>query len=104
MSSLVYIAIASIVTILLRALPFLVFQKKTPEVISYLGNVLPYAIMGMLVVYCLREVSFLQNPYGIPELVGVGITVLIHVWKRNTLISILCGTISYMLLIQFLFI
>lgn len=105
MNSLVYIAIASIVTILLRALPFLVFQKKeTPEVISYLGNVLPYAIMGMLVVYCLREVSFLQNPYGIPELVGVGITVLIHVWKRNTLISILCGTISYMLLIQFLFI
>lgn len=104
MSNLVYIAIASIVTILLRALPFLVFQKKTPEVISYLGNVLPYAIMGMLVVYCLRETSFLQNPYGIPELVGVGITVLIHVWKRNTLISILCGTISYMLLIQFLFI
>ena len=98
------IAVASLVTIALRFLPFLIFgERKTPEKITYLGKVLPYAIMAMLVVYCLKGISFVKMPFGIPELLGVGCVVLLHLWKRITLISIAGGTISYMLLIQFVF-
>lgn len=99
--SVLMVAIISVVTILLRALPFLIFgnNKKTPEFITYLGKVLPYAIMGMLVVYCLKGISIISAPYGIPEIVAVVIVIGLHVWKRNTLISIIGGTVSYMLLI-----
>ena len=98
------IAVVSLVTIALRFLPFLIFgERKTPEKITYLGKVLPYAIMAMLVVYCLKGISFVKMPFGIPELLGVGCVVLLHLWKRNTLISIAGGTICYMLLIQFIF-
>lgn len=98
------IAVVSLVTIALRFLPFLILgERKTPEKITYLGKVLPYAIMAMLVVYCLKGISFVKMPFGIPELLGVGCVVLLHLWKRNTLISIAGGTICYMLLIQFVF-
>lgn len=95
----------SLVTILLRFLPFWLFggKRKTPEIISYLGGVLPFAIMGMLVVYCLRGISFLAAPYGIPELLSVGLVMILH-WKwRNTLISIAGGTACYMFLVQMIF-
>ena len=93
------------VTALLRFIPFWLFGggKETPQVISYLGRALPYAIMGMLVVYCLREISFLQSPYGLPQLLAVGMVTLLHCWKRNTLLSILGGTVLYMILIQAVF-
>ncbi len=93
------------VTALLRFLPFWLFGegRKTPRVISYLGRVLPYSIMGMLVVYCLRDVSFLRSPYGLPQLLAVGLVVLLHCWKRNTLLSILGGTFLYMILVQRVF-
>ena len=91
----------SAVTILLRFLPFLVFGKReTPKFVEYLGNVLPYAVMAMLVVYCLKGVSFISAPFAIPEIVSVVMVVLIHTWKRNTLLSIVLGTICYMILIR----
>jgi branched-subunit amino acid transport protein AzlD len=99
------IAVVSLVTIILRFLPFFVFNegKTTPALISYLGKVLPYAIMGMLVIYCLKDVSFTSGSFGIPELIGIGAVVLLHLWKRNTLLSIGLGTVCYMLLVQLVF-
>ena len=99
------IVVATLVTAATRFLPFLIFGngKKTPELIVYLGKVLPYAIMGMLVVYCLKNVSFLQAPFGIPELLGCAAVAVLHIWKRNTLLSIGAGTVLYMLLVQLVF-
>lgn len=90
------------VTAALRFLPFLLFggKRKTPAVITYLGQVLPYAIMAMLVVYCLRNVQLTAAPFGIPELLCCGLVVLLHWWKGNTLLSILGGTVVYMLIVQ----
>ena len=99
------ILVIAAVTAALRFIPFILFSgdKQTPEIISYLGKVLPYSIMAMLVVYCLKSVNLLSFPFGIPELIGVAAVVLLHIWKRNTLISIAGGTVCYMLLIQFVF-
>ena len=99
------IAVAAVVTIILRFLPFLIFRenKKTPELLTYLGKVLPFAIMGMLVVYCLKGIRLTEAPYGIPELLGCAIVALLHIWKRNTLLSIGLGTLAYMLLVQLVF-
>ena len=75
------VVIISVITMLLRIIPFLVFEnRKTPEFVVYLGKVLPYAIMGMLVVYCLRGTTFITNPYGIPEIISVLIVVMVHIW------------------------
>ena len=99
------IAVIALVTAALRFLPFLIFgeSRKTPALVSYLGQVLPYAIMGMLVVYCLKSVSFAAFPFGIPEIIGCLVVTLLHIWKRNTLLSIGAGTVCYMLLVQFIF-
>lgn len=97
------IAVMAGVTFLLRVLPFLVFgDKKTPAYIEFLGKYLPYAIMGMLVVYCLKGVSLVTAPFGIPELIAVVLVAVLHIWKRNTLLSIISGTVCYMVLIQLL--
>ena len=88
------------VTALLRFLPFVVFSGKTPKYVLWLGRVLPYAIMGMLVVYCLKDVSFARSPFGIPELVCCAVTVLLHVWRRNSVISIAGGTALYVLIVN----
>ena len=90
------------VTILLRFLPFLIFggRAKTPEFIEYMGKVLPYAIMGMLVVYCLKGISFNTVINWLPACVGVVLTEVIQIWKRNTIYSILAGTVVYMVLIR----
>lgn len=94
-----------LVTLLTRALPFLIFRKsgKTPPILTYFSKVLPYAIMGMLVVYCLKDVHFLQSPFGIPELLGCAAVAGLHIWKRNTLLSIGGGTVFYMVLVQLIF-
>ena len=99
------IAVAALVTMCLRFLPFLIFgeNRKTPPLISYLGQVLPYAIMGMLVVYCLKDMNLTAAPFGIPEIIGCAVVALLHIWKRNTLLSIGAGTVCYMLLVQFVF-
>ena len=91
------------VTLLLRALPFLIFGERTPGFILYLGRVLPYAIMGMLVVYCLRGVSLADAPHGAPEFLSCAAVILLHLWRRSTILSILGGTACYMLLVQWVF-
>jgi len=103
--SVLIIAVTSFVTAALRFLPFMIFgeNRKTPSMIAFLGQILPYAIMGMLVVYCLKDVNLLRSPFGIPELLGCVVVALLHVWKRSTLLSIGLGTLSYMLLVQFVF-
>ena len=99
------IMVMALVTFALRAIPFLVFGggKKVHPAVTYLGKVLPYAIIGMLVVYCLKTTTFLQPPYGVPELIASVLVVLLHVWKRNTLLSVGAGTVCYMLLVQMVF-
>ena len=99
------LAVITLVTMATRFLPFLIFRedRKTPEIIVYLGKVLPCAIMGMLVVYCLKDVSFCAAPYGIPEAIGCLLVAVLHIWKRNTLLSIGVGTVCYMLMVQFIF-
>ncbi|MCI7808761.1 AzlD domain-containing protein [bacterium] len=99
------VAVVALVTLGLRFAPFLLFREKgkTPPLIAYLGQVLPYAIMGMLVVYCLKDVNLTCAPFGIPEAIGCALVALLHVWKRNTLLSIGVGTVCYMLLVQFVF-
>lgn len=98
------IAVVALVTIAIRFLPFLVFRKKTPKIIMYMGSVLPYAIMGMLVIYSLKNISFLDGSHGIPEILAVVLVVVLHKWKHNTLLSILVGTVVYMLLVQRVFV
>ncbi len=99
------IVVIAAVTILMRFIPFWAFRgkKKTPEFVKWLGEVLPYSIMGMLVVYCLRGISFVLAPFGAPEILACTAVVLLHVWKRNSLLSIGGGTVCYMLLVQFIF-
>lgn len=102
--SMLIVAVTAGVTILLRFLPFFVFgEKKTPEFLDYLGKFLQYAIMAMLVVYCLKGVSFAAAASWLPAVVGVTVVVVLHVWKRNTLISIVGGTICYMIMVQGIF-
>ncbi len=99
------IAVMSLVTILLRALPFLALRgKKTPAVVSYFGDVLPYAVMAMLVVYCFRNTSFTSAPFGIPEIIAGVLSAGSYIRKKNTLLSIVSGTLCYMALIQLVFV
>lgn len=98
------IVIMAVITIALRALPFLLFKgKTTPKWIDYLSRVLSYSVMGMLVVYCLKEISFSSAEGFIPELIAVAVVVLSYVWKKNTLLSIISGTVLYMIMVQFVF-
>lgn len=97
------IGITTLVTIFLRFAPFLIFRQKTPKIVLYLGQVLPEAIMAMLVVYCLKNVSFVSGSRGIPEAIALALVILLHKWKHNTLLSILGGTIGYMMLVQIVF-
>lgn len=104
--SLLFFGIIALTTIFTRALPFLVFpgNRPTPRYIQYLGRALPYTIIGMLVVYCLRSVSFTASPYGLPEGIAIAVIVLLHLWKKNTLLSIGAGTVVYMALVQLVFV
>lgn len=92
-------------TMLTRFIPFLVFpsDKPTPMYIQYLGKVLPSAVFGLLVIYCLKNVRLLSGNHGIPEFLGVSIVVFLHFWKKNMFLSIAGGTIVYMLLVQLVF-
>jgi branched-subunit amino acid transport protein AzlD len=99
------IAICAFGTMLTRFLPFLVFsaKKPTPKYIEYLGKALPCSVFGMLVVYCLKNVSVFTGSHGIPELIGIVVTAGLHLWKKQMLLSIAGGTIIYMLLVQLVF-
>ncbi len=105
MHDIVMLVVIALVTMSTRFLPFLIFgeKRKTPELVLYLGKVLPFAIMGMLVVYSLKDTPVLTFPYGIPELISCGVVAALHIWKRNSLLSIGAGTVVYMLLVQLVF-
>ena len=96
------VAVMALVTMALRFLPFLVFREKTPPYVRYLGRVLPAAIIGMLVIYCLKDVAITAAPFGLPELLAAAGVVGVQCWKRNSVLSILAGTALYMLLIRLL--
>ena len=104
--SLLIVAVMAVFTALTRFLPFLAFPegRKRPKVITYLGTVLPYALIGMLVIYCFKSVSVFAYPYCIPELLAVALVAVLHIWKRNTLISVFSGVIFYMVLVQCVFV
>lgn len=99
------VAMVVLGTALTRFLPFLIFPagKPTPKYIQYLGKVLPAAVFGLLVIYCLRNVSVFTGSRGIPEMIAILVVVVLHVWKRQMLLSIAGGTVCYMLLVQLVF-
>ncbi|MDL2264203.1 branched-chain amino acid transporter permease [Synergistaceae bacterium OttesenSCG-928-I11] len=100
----VTIAMVLLGTMITRYLPFLVFSgSRTPDFVRYLGRFLPSAALGMLVVYCFKDVPFLSGNHGAPELIAACATIALHVWKRQMLLSIAGGTIAYMLLVQLVF-
>lgn len=103
--SIAIVAVVAICTLLTRALPFWVLggKKELPSTVKYLGKVLPPAIMTILVVYCLKGINVLEGTRGIPEFLAIALVVLLHLWKRNTLLSIGVGTVFYMILVQFVF-
>ena len=103
--SLIIILVISFTTYLTRAIPFLLFpaNKKTPEFVTYLGSVLPFAIIGMLIVYCLKQTTIDSYPFGIPEVISIAAVIAVHIWRKNTLLSIGGGTLLYMLLVQYVF-
>jgi len=105
-TSFLIILIMALVTFATRVVPFLIFPKgkEVPKVVQYLGRVLTPAVIGLLVVYCLRETNVLSAPYGLPELIAGMTVVVLHVWKRNNLLSIGAGTAMYMVLIQTVFV
>ena len=99
------LAVVVLGTMTTRFLPFLVFPagKKTPPYVQYLGKVLPAAALGMLVIYCLKDVSVFTGMHAVPELISIAVVTILHFWKRQMLLSIAGGTIVYMLLVQFVF-
>lgn len=102
--SILIIAVCAVCTFIERALPFVIFRKgEVPEVVRYLGKVLPMAIMATLVIYCIRGISFAAAASWLPTLIACGITAIIHLWKHNAFLSILGGTAVYMILIQMVF-
>ncbi|MDD5938439.1 MAG: branched-chain amino acid transporter permease [Clostridiales bacterium] len=99
------IAVIAACTMLTRFLPFFLISpgKPTPKYVQYLGRALPPAVFGLLVVYCLKGVSLFTGSHGIPELIAIGVVIVLHLWKRQMLLSIAGGTICYMLLVQLVF-
>lgn len=99
------IALIVLGTVLTRFLPFWLFPKgrPTPPMVTYLSHVLPCAVTGLLVVYCLKDISLHTAPYGLPELLAVAVTAALHAWKKNTLLSVGAGTALYMALVQVVF-
>ena len=104
-TSFLIIVVVAITTFATRVIPFLLFPKgkEIPKTVQYLGKVLTPAVIGMLVVYCLKNTSVLRAPYGIPELISVLTVAALHIWKRNNLLSIGVGTVLYMVLVQAVF-
>lgn len=103
---LITIALCALATMLTRFLPFILFPagKPTPKFIRFLGHALPAAVFSMLVVYCLKGVRITSGSHGLPELIAIAVVAVIHLWKKQTLLSIAAGTIVYMVLVQQVFI
>lgn len=103
--SVAIIAVAAIVTLIIRAVPFVAFggKREVPETVTYLGKVLQPAIMVILVIYCVKGINLFTGSHGFPELLSIAVVALLHIWKKNTLLSIAVGTILYMILVQVVF-
>lgn len=101
----IIIAMVVLGTMITRFLPFVLFPagKETPGYVRYLGRVLTPAALGLLVIYCLKDVNFLSGSHGIPELIAMVVVTVLHFWKRQVLLSIAGGTVVYMLLVQLVF-
>jgi len=99
------VAVCALATVVTRFLPFIAFPnaEKAPKFVKYLGSALPAAVFGMLVVYCLKNVDILSGSHGLPELIAITVVVLLHLWKKQMLLSIAAGTVVYMLLVQLVF-
>ena len=99
------IAVMALITALLRFLPFLIFKGKasTPPLVEKLGRLLPSAVIAMLVVYCMKDVNFSATAGYLPAIIASLLVGVLHIWKRNTLLSVISGTVCYMLLVQFVF-
>ena len=104
--SFVIILLVALTTLATRAIPFILFPegKEIPKAVQYLGKVLPPAVIGMLVVYCFKSMDITSAPFGIPEIIAGVVVALLHVWKRNNLLSIGVGTVLYMALVQYVFV
>ena len=99
------IAVMALITALLRFLPFLIFKGKasTPKLVEKLGRLLPSAVIAMLVVYCLKDMNFSATVNYLPAIIAGLLVGVLHVWKSNTLLSVISGTVCYMLLVQYVF-
>lgn len=102
---LITVGLCAVATLITRFAPFLVFspKRKTPSFVGYLGCVLPPALFGMLVVYCLKTVNIVDGTHGLPELIALIAVVGLYLWKRQMLLSVAGGTVCYMLLVQLVF-
>ena len=103
--ALLIIIVMGIATMATRLLPVLIFGngKKVPEYILYLGKVVPYTAMGLLIVYCLKDVSVFEAPHAIPEAIALAIVSVSYLWKRNSILSVVIGTLAYMVMVQLIF-
>lgn len=102
----IFFSVVSLATITTRVLPFLLFpeHKEIPKYIKYLADILPFTIIGMLVVYCLKNITLLHAPFAFPELISIVVIAVLHIWKKNTLLSIGGGALFYMILVQYVFV
>ncbi|HWT73715.1 MAG TPA: AzlD domain-containing protein [Mobilitalea sp.] len=102
----IFFGVVVLGTVLTRALPFLLFpeNKEIPNYMKYLADILPFTIIGMLVVYCLKNISFTKTPYALPEAISIVVIIVLHIWKKNTLLSIGGGALLYMVLVQYVFV
>ena len=106
MHAIIIILVMGLITLATRLIPVFVFgrgDKKVPDYILYLGKVVPFTAMGLLIVYCLKDVPILESPHGLPELIALAIVSGTYLWKRNTILSVVIGTVVYMMLVQMVF-
>lgn len=103
--AMIVIAVMGLAVLATRIVPVLIFGRgeKVPEFILYLGRVVPYTAMGLLIVYCLRDVPVLDSPHGLPEIISLAVVTLSYLWKRNSILSVVIGTALYMFLVQSVF-
>lgn len=103
--AMIIILVMGLMTLATRILPVLIFGRGeiVPDYILYLGRVVPYTAMGLLIVYCLRDVQVLEAPHALPEIISLVVVVLTYLWKRNSILSVVIGTALYMVLVQMVF-
>ena len=104
--ALIIILVMGAVTLATRIIPVLIFGRgdKVPDYIMYLGKVVPYTAMGLLIVYCLKDVSVISAPHALPEIIAMAVVIGSYLWKRNTILSVIVGTVVYMALVQMVFV